>query len=379
MSRKTHFQFQRVGYIVILLAASFFIVSPFIIPIILAATMALALYPLQIKLETRNWKKNRAAFLITTVFTILISVPFMFFMTKGSVLVVGQLERFAINEKIQDQGLQQFVKSIREDIIHGTHGYITKIPFVESLSEAKLEQYFQTANAYLLRFFQNLALSIPTMMLFLVVMILCVFSFLNGAHNVRQFFQEVFGFSNRKMDQLVGIFLRDAREAYVSNIATGTIQSLIVASAVYFINGIDWFLVFFITLIFSFVPVIGAAPMALLFALVSFFQDNTTGAVILTATAFFTGVIDNILRPWLASFGKSRAPGVVSFIFVIGGALLLGFPGLFIGLLVGSIVYDTLPLFWEEIGKTEASGPGRISEIFSFGDKTKSADEEAKH
>jgi predicted PurR-regulated permease PerM len=60
-------------------------------------------------------------------------------------------------------------------------------------------------------------------------------------------------------------------------------------------------------------------------------------------------VIDNMLRPWLATFGESKIPPIVAFVCVIGGALLLGFPGLFIGLLVGSIAYDTLPIFWDDL------------------------------
>ena len=90
--------------------------------------------------------------------------------------------------------------------------------------------------------------------------------------------------------------------------------------------------------------------------------------------------MDNILRPWLASFGESKAPGIVSFVFVIGGALLIGFPGLFIGLLLGSVVYDTFPLFWDEIGKNESTTAKNLSSIFSFGDKSKpDAEEVAKH
>jgi predicted PurR-regulated permease PerM len=59
--------------------------------------------------------------------------------------------------------------------------------------------------------------------------------------------------------------------------------------------------------------------------------------------------VDNFLRPWLASFGESKAPAIVCFVFVIGGALLLGLPGLFIGLLVALVAYDTIPLFWDEL------------------------------
>lgn len=375
MARKTQFQVPRILYIVILIALSLVVVAPFIIPILLAATVALALYPLQLKLEKRKIKRSRAAALITTLFAFVISIPFAFFLSKGTLMIIEQLEDFKVGDRLKDQGLQQVVTTFKTELVHGSQTYISKLPFANFLTEDKINTYLKSANTYLLAFFQNLVMNIPTVILFLVVMILCVFSFLNGAGGVRNFFQELFGFSDRKMDQLVGIFLRDSKQAYISNIVTGAIQSTIVASGVYFINGADWFLVFFVTLIFSFVPVIGAAPMAALFAVVSFFQDNPTGAIILVGLGLFTGVIDNLLRPWLASFGQSKAPGIVSFVFVIGGALLIGFPGLFIGLLLGSVVYDTLPLFWDEIGKTESSPGKNLSGFFSFGDRSKSAEE----
>lgn len=375
MARKTQYQVQRVLYIAIMVGLSLFVVAPFIIPILLAATVALALYPLQVKLEKRKWKRTRAAALITTLFTFVISIPFAFFLAKGTLLVTEQLEDFKVGDKLKDQGLQQVVTTIKNDLIHGSQTYLGKLPFANFLTEAKINEYLSSANSFLLDFFQNLAVNIPTVILFLIVMILCTYSFLTGAGGIRNFFQEIFGFTDRKMDQLVGIFLRDSKQVYISNIVTGAIQSFIIATGVYFINGADWFLIFFVTLIFSFVPVIGAAPMGGLFAIVSFFQDNPTGAVILLALSFVTGIIDNILRPWLASFGQSKAPGIVSFVFVIGGAFLLGFPGLFIGLLLGSVVYDTLPLFWDEIGKTENSPGKNLSGFFSFGDKSKSAEE----
>lgn len=351
MTKKTQVQVQRVTYIVLLVILSLVLISPFVIPIILAATIALALYPLQIKLERKNWQKRHAAALLTTAFTLLISIPFIFFLAKGTIVITETLQRFSVGEKLRDQGMQSFVETMRQDIISNAQKFLEKFPFANFLTDEKLNQYLKSLNLYLLDFVQNFASNIPAVVLFLLVMVFCTFSFLKNAHGVRIFFQTVFGFSNRRMDQLVGVFLRDARQVYVSNFITGAVQSLIVATGVYFVARADWFLVFFITLIFSFIPVIGAAPMAFLFAVVSFLQGNVQGAIILLVLGGFTGVIDNILRPFLASFGETKAPPIVSFVCVIGGALLLGFPGLFIGLLVGSITYDTLPIFWDELGR----------------------------
>jgi hypothetical protein len=52
---------------------------------------------------------------------------------------------------------------------------------------------------------------------------------------------------------------------------------------------------------------------------------------------------------------------MTAFICVLGGALWLGFPGLFIGLLIGTFAYDTLPLFWQEIARGDESYVEEIS------------------
>lgn len=349
MSEKAQFYLQRLGYVLILSVLSLVFVLPFVIPIVLAATIALALYPFQLKLEKMNWSKNAAAACITGVFTFAISIPFMFFLAKGTILIIDLLERFALGEKIENQGLQKVFSVIRNDVIDGILAYFSQFPLVSFLTEEKITSYFKSANIYLLELFKNFAVSVPSLVLFFVVVILCTFSFLSGGAGVRRFFQKLFGFDDIKMDQLVVIFHRNSRQIYFSNIVTGTIQSTLIATGVYFVTHADWFLVFFVTLIFSFIPVVGAAPMGFLFSLVAFFQGNTTGAIILIVLSVFAGVVDNFLRPWLASFGESKAPAIVCFVFVIGGALLLGLPGLFIGLLVALVAYDTIPLFWDEL------------------------------
>lgn len=354
MIKNSPYHFQRVIYIALFVILSFIFVSPFLISIILGATLALAMYPLQLKLQNKGWQNRYAAAFLTIVFTLVISIPFLFFVTKGTILVTDHLEKFAVNDRIQDQGVQEAVKTLRHEVIEKVLKYVEKFPVMDFLTEAKINQYLKGINQFLLLFFQNIATNIPTVILLLLVMIFCLFSFLKNGRSVREFFQSIFGFTDARMDQVSGVFLRNSRQVYLSNIITGAVQSLIVATGIYFIVDVDWFLVFFVTLILSFIPVIGAAPVVFVFAIYTFVEGNSTGTIILACLGVFTGLIDNILRPLLASFGETKAPPIVSFVFVLGGALILGFPGLFIGLLVGSLAYDTLPIFWEEIGKSKS-------------------------
>jgi predicted PurR-regulated permease PerM len=350
-------KFVRFLYVAVLVVSALFLVSPFFIPIVLAGTVALALFPIQARLENKGLSRKRAAALLTTVFSVIISIPLFFFLIKGTLLVTNQLEKISFNDKLRQEGVQEFVSDLRHDFVISIHKYVSKIEFLSFLTEDKIDSYLSTVNVFLLKFFRDFAGSIPLLFMLLLIMLLCVFSFLHHASGIKCFFQAMTGFDDDRMNLLTSIFIRDARQVYMSNIVTGAVQSLIVAGGVSLLGLGDFFFVFFITLILSFIPVIGAAPVSFVFAFIAFIKGNTTAAVILLVVGGFTGIIDNFLRPWLASFGESKVPPMVAFVCVIGGALLLGFPGLFIGLLVGSIAYDTIPLFWNS-SETER---GRIN------------------
>jgi predicted PurR-regulated permease PerM len=223
------------------------------------------------------------------------------------------------------------------------------------LSDKKIEEYLGMGTSFLLNFFRDFLASLPTVFVLFLIMLLCTYSFLTHGPQVRSFFLKLTGFSNQKMDYLIHVYTMNSRQVYLSNILTGGIQSVIVASGVSLLGLGDFFTVFFITLILSFIPVIGAAPVAFVFSLVAFLKGSSMSALILLVLGIFTGVIDNIIRPWLATLGESKIPPIIAFMCVIGGALWLGFPGLFIGLLLGSIGYDTLPFFWNELESKKRS------------------------
>lgn len=360
MSQYVEQNVTRILYVVLIAGLSLILISPFIAPIIFAGTIALALYPVQRWLESRGLSRNKAAATLTSVFGILISIPFFFFIVKGTLAITVQLQKFSSDERFRNKGMGSIITILKRDVIFKIQEFGQKFGIKPFLSEAKVDQYMVKINSYLLDFFQTVATNLPTIALFFLVMVACTYSFLKNAHHCRNLFQKLFGFSDEKMDQLVRIFIMDSRTVYISNISTGAMQSLIVSTATALLGLGDFFLVFFVTLILSFIPVIGAAPVALVIALIAYLQGNATAAIIMLVVSMVAGVSDNILRPYLASAGESKLPTIAAFVFVVGGALLLGFPGLFIGLLVGSFAYDTLPLFWKELGRSSDVTPVRL-------------------
>lgn len=361
MEKKSEQKVARVLYLIVLAFSFLVLISPFSIPLIFAGSISLTLFPLVLKLEGVGLSRKKSAAVLTILFTILISIPISFFLAKGTITVIAQLEKVNFNEALRDQGMKGFVSDARHDLVLFMHKNAEKFNLEDFLTPKKVDGYFNMVTTFLLKFFQSFVASLPVVFLFLLVMVLCTYSLLKSAHSVRLFFQKIFGFSDEVMNELVNITIRDARAVYVSNIATGGIQSLIVAVAAAVLNIGSFFLIFFVTLILSFIPVVGAAPVAFVMAGLSYFKGQTSSAIILVVVGVFTGLVDNVLRPWLASIGESKIPPMSAFICVLGGALWLGFPGLFIGLLIGTFAYDTLPVFWREIGRSDQSYVEEIS------------------
>lgn len=328
MSKKSEQKVARVLYMTMLSVAFLVLVSPFAISIAIAGSIALALFPLVLRLEEKGMTRRKAAAFLTVIFAVIISIPITFFIASGTVTVTDHLERIHFNEHLKEQGMKEVVSDVRQDLVSFVHTSASRLSLGDFLTTKKIDGYLNMTTTYLLNFFRGVITSLPVIFLFLLVTILCLYSFLKHAHPVRCFFQRIFGFSNDTMNDIVSIAVRDARSVYVSNIATGGIQSFIVATAVSIMGVGSFFLIFFITLVLSFVPVVGAAPVAFACAAIAYFKGEVTQAIILAVVGGFTGIVDNILRPWLASIGESNMPPITAFLCVLGGALWLGFPGL---------------------------------------------------
>src|SRR5690606_17218401 len=117
MSRKVEYSVVKVAYVLFLVTLVLYLVSPFIIPIVFAGTVALTLYPLQKKLELKGWSKKKASALLTSAFLIIISLPFSVFLAKGTTAVTYQLEKFQTDERYKDKGFQKIFSTIKRDFV----------------------------------------------------------------------------------------------------------------------------------------------------------------------------------------------------------------------------------------------------------------------
>ncbi|MGE3611672.1 MAG: AI-2E family transporter [Bacteriovoracaceae bacterium] len=348
MSKLLDQKITKTVYIILIILLATYFISPFIIPLVFSATISMALFPLQKRLEAKGISRRMAAGFLTFLFTFVISIPVFFFAIRGVMETTQWLEKKSFDLDSNSDGIIDLLQNSRLKLLHYLEKYLGRFNATSFFTHEQLDAYFDRGNLLLLSFFRNFLTSLPILFVLLLITVICTYSFLKNGEKIKLFFKSLFGFSDDKMNTLVDIFIKDSRQIYITNIVTGGVQSFLVALSSSLLGLSDFFLIFFITLILSFIPVVGASPVAFFMALYSLLLGHKIHAIIMLFVGVFTGVIDNFIRPWLTTFGQTRAPPIVIFVFILGGALLLGFPGLFLGIFIGSIAYDTLPIFWEE-------------------------------
>jgi predicted PurR-regulated permease PerM len=99
------------------------------------------------------------------------------------------------------------------------------------------------------------------------------------------------------------------------------------------------------SLIFLFAAVLQVGPIVLIPAVIYMFAiASTTKAVIFLVWCAFVGLIDNVLKPILLGRGAA-VPTAVVFLGAIGGFIVMGTIGLFVGAIILSVGYK-LFLAW---------------------------------
>jgi predicted PurR-regulated permease PerM len=190
--------------------------------------------------------------------------------------------------------------------------------------------------------------------------------FLLEAKKLRKGFNWIADRSGFDSGKFVTVWRLHSQSVLISNAITGVVQALIIAIGGLVFGVGNFFVVLMITFICSFIPVIGAAPVGVVMALFCLFDSKIGAGIGLLIISAGTGLIDNILRPYLLK-GDTETSPLLSLFAVIGGVIVMGLPGLFIAPLVLSLAIATLPILFKnelvEVENSDANHPPEIVKV----------------
>ena len=322
------------GFIVV--GSFLYILSPFLIPFLFGGMLAMALSPfLSYFMRTYQWKRQKALLVLTGLIFLIAALPTAIFLMRGARIISEFFSKQSISEFTQ--GVQGKIYAFVDNMAESNH--IDPVMVRE-----KVDIYSNQLGSWILKTFSDMVSQLPDLFLVGLVTLLSFYFFLSKEDHIRKLFDRYYYFNKWTSDKFIAVMKSSCREVFFSNVLTGVLQSLIVSLGALACGLGDFYIIFFFTFIISFIPIIGAAPMAFALALYAFMEGRAGAGIVMAVIGGVSGVADNIIRPYLASLGEVEVPAFIGFLAVIGGVIIMGLPGLFVGPLLASMMYGIMPL-----------------------------------
>jgi predicted PurR-regulated permease PerM len=198
----------------------------------------------------------------------------------------------------------------------------------------------------------NFIYRVPEVLLSVFVFCVALYFFLAEARLIKGTFLRLQFLTLSESEKLIRVMQKSSFNTVVTSVSLGAIAASIVSLGSLILRGGDFTVVFVITFFCSFIPVIGAGPVALVLGLYKLVLEAYGEATGFLIVAIIVGIVDNVVRPYLISSNEADLPPAISLLTLIGALMIFGAPGIFLGPVIASMALAVVPIFYPS-----ASGP----------------------
>lgn len=324
---------------------------PFLTPLLLAALFAFAFEKIVTR-YTLKYKKSRV--LVTSILLVLLCL-FVVAPLVGVVIRTVSSIKEASSAGLQNspiyQMLEQFLVGISDKINTLAHNFDIDTSHLPQLGDI-LSKSSQAIASYATEF----VTAIPDTTMSLLVFLASLYYFLVEAKTIKKTFVSLNILNRSELNQLIEIVKKSSYITIVASALVGALQATIVATFGYFC-GYDAFMILFVlTFIFSLIPVVGAAPVALILAFLSFLQGHGGATVALIIGALIAGSIDNVVKPMIVSSSSEDLHPILSLLALVGAIIVYGAPGILLGPILTQLALKIIPILFPNNEPVEDDG-----------------------
>jgi predicted PurR-regulated permease PerM len=319
-----------------LVAASVWILRPFLPALIWATMIVVATWPMMRAVEARLWRRR---WLATLVMTGALLLTFVIPLVLAIVTLVEHMDV-----------VTGWVKSLQTQAFDVPPSWVSNLPVVGArLDEfwreqaasgdlgGKVSSYAAVVGAWFVAQVGDLG---AVMLQFLLTVAVCAILYMRGemtAAGVVRFARKIGGDRGENSVVLASQAIR--------GVALGVIVTAVAQSAVggigLAIAGVPYAAVLTAVMFILALAQIGAVPVMGGAAIWAFVQDHTGWGIFLVVWTIVVGGLDNVLRPILIRRGVDL-PLLLILVGVIGGLVAFGLVGLFVGPAVLAVTYRLL-------------------------------------
>lgn len=336
-------------FIFALMAASFWILRPFLAAVIWSTMIVVSTWPIMLAIQHRLWGMRVLAVTVMTVALLLVFVaPF----SAAIGTIVANADEFA-----------GWAKNLAGVKLPPPPDFVEQIPFVGEKAAALWRIYAEKGLADLAQVIQPYAGQITRWFVaqvgsfglvsvqFLLTVVICAILYANGENGarwVRQFGRRLAG---ERGDNVVRLAAQAIRGVALGVVVTALVQSLLGGIGLA-VAGVPFAAALTAVMFMLALAQIGAVPI-LLFGLAWLWsKDSTAWFFALLVWTVIVGSLDNVLRPILIRKGADL-PLILIFAGVIGGLFAFGLLGLFVGPVILAVAYTLLDAWVAEAPKED--------------------------
>ncbi len=324
-----------------LIAATFWVLRPFLPALIWATLIVVATWPVMRAVERRmGGRRGLAVAVMTAVMVVIVVAP----ITVGIVVVVEH-----------SGDVIGWSKALVATAVAGPPAWLSNLPLVGNRLAAewqtiaserpedlatRLSPYLRDVGAWLVGQTGSLGLLLIQLALTVVLSALLYSRGEAVATGVRAFARRLAGESG---DNVVVLSAPAIRAVALGIVVTALVQTVIGGLGLA-ITGVPYVVLLSAVMFLLAVAQIGAGPVLFGAVIWLYWRDETLWAVVMLAWSLVTVSLDNVLRPMLIKRGADL-PLVLIFAGVLGGLFAFGIIGLFVGPVVLAVTY-TLLVAW---------------------------------
>ncbi|OFZ11083.1 MAG: hypothetical protein A2Z20_04125 [Bdellovibrionales bacterium RBG_16_40_8] len=314
------------------LAASFWLMAPYIISITLGGILAIIANPIYIKLSSKKINPKLASFIVSFGIFLLVLIPLGVFIglawKQGLEIsrAILDIDSFSIGSFIKKISNWQVFESLGinpDTIANKIH---LEIKNIANYGAQKLVLIF----TYL-----------PDIFLQLILLIFSCFFLLIDGKRFLHWLSNKIPFDDHVRQKVIHSFKNTAAASILATLASSASQSMVIFFG-YIILGIPGsFVAAGATFIFSWIPILGSSPISIIGAIYLYSHGQIGKALIMIVIGLIAGFIDNIVRPIVLK-GRSHLHPLVSLIAIFGGINLFGISGVFLGPILAAVTISLL-------------------------------------
>ncbi|MDG0816402.1 AI-2E family transporter [Bdellovibrio svalbardensis] len=334
-----------IGIVLFALFAVFFYINfPFLLPFILAGIFALALNDF-INRQAAKRKLPRWAIItlvmLTGLATFWIPICLATYRIVNVVKVPDHLSSGHVSEQVT--ALKNFAVGLVQKFSDFT-GVDMASPVRDTL-----DNLLHKIGVFVFEASSNFLSSAPSVIFNTFVFLLFVVVLLSQAGKLKEFVIKYSPIDEPLTKKFIAVLKVSCSTTLFSTFVIGVIQATIIGLGSLIFNEGDFWIVTPITFVLSFIPVIGAAPVGFVLAILAFIGGRTGSGIGMVAFSIVGGTIDNVLKPIMVGGKDLDISPVIGFTCVVGAIIMMGLPGLLIGPVIMNVFARMTPLLLSEL------------------------------